>query len=539
MLAKFITASAIGLLALSSFAQKQDGNAEKLGVVHFATSCNLPAQKEFDRAVALLHSFQFSSAIQGFRAALTNDPACGIADWGISLSQWSNPFAVGMKDKNQLEAGRSFAARGIATGAKTEREGAYLLAVANLYRDFETTSQQARMIAYRNAMAELAKRYPGDDEAKIFYALALVATEEPTDKSYAARLQAGAILEKLFREEPNHPGLAHYIIHTYDVPALAERALPAAQRYSKIAPDAPHALHMPSHTFTRVGYWQDSIDSNLAAAAVSHRQGQTAEELHATDYMEYAYLQTGQDNSARQVVASLQDIAGRFDPKMIVSGAAGPSAAYFALAAIPARYALERQDWNQALELQPQNTPFPYTEAMTWFARGMGAAHLHDGAQVRASLAALENLHSRLEKAGEHYWAGQVEIERLEVNAWKLLMEGRSAMALSTMNSAVALEDGTEKSAVSPGPLAPARELLGEMLLDMDQPKQALEQFVLTLKKEPNRFRTLYGAGRAAQLSGNHGASRTYFAELIKQCSRADKPGRAEISAASKALAEN
>ena len=539
MLAKVITATAIGLLALSSFAQNQEGNVEKLGAVRFATSCNPPAQKDFDRAVALLHSFQFNSAIQGFNSALRNDPACGIADWGIALSQWSNPFAFGMKDKNQLEAGRTSATRGAATGAKTERERAYILAVANLYRDFETTSQQSRLTAYRDAMGTLAQKYPYDHEAQIFYALALAAAEEPTDKSYAARLQAGAILETLFREQPNHPGLAHYIIHTYDVPALAGRALPAAQRYSKIAPDAPHALHMPSHTFTRLGYWQDSIDSNLAAAAASRREGQTAEELHASDYMEYAYLQTGQDSAARRVVASLEDTAGRFDPKIVISGAAGPSAAYFALAAIPARNALERQDWKQAVELQPRETPFPYTEAMTWFARGIGAAHLHDAAKVVASLGALEDLHTRLETVGEHYWAGQVEIERREVSAWKLLMEGRKTMALTTMKSAADLEDGTEKSAVSPGPLAPARELLGEMLLEMDQPKQALEQFVLTLKKEPNRFRTLYGAARAAQLSGDDGASRTYFAELIKQCSRADKPERAEISAASKALSEN
>ena len=340
-----IVACAIALTSASAAAQehKHEGS-ENLGVVHFATSCNQGAQKELERAVALLHSFQFNHAIQGFNAALKSDPGCGIAYWGIALSQWSNPFAVGMKDKSQLQAGHESAQRGQATGAKTERERAYITAVAKLYADFGTTPQRTRVLAYRDAMENVAMKYPEDHEAQIFYALALAASEEPTDKSHSSRLKAGMILEELFREEPNHPGLAHYIIHTYDVPPLAQRALVAARRYSNIAPDAPHALHMPSHTFTRVGYWQDSIESNRAAAAASRREGQTAEELHASDYQVYAYLQTGQDEAARRLLESLPEIASRFDPKVLVSGAAPPSAGYFALAAIPARYAMERHD---------------------------------------------------------------------------------------------------------------------------------------------------------------------------------------------------
>src|SRR6476660_1989551 len=271
---------------------------EKLGTVHFATSCNPPAQKQFDRAVALLHSFEFSQAIDGFNSALKADSSCSVAYWGIALSQWSNPFAAGLKAGSQLEAGRRAAEQGLALEAKTEREGSYVKAVSKLYADFEKTPQRVRLLAYRDAMADLAGRYPQDPEASIFYALALAASEEPTDKTYASRLKAGAILEALFAKEPEHPGLAHYIIHTYDVPPLAGRALQAAQRYSKIAPDAPHALHMPSHTFTRVGYWQNSIDGNLAAAEAARREGQTAEELHALDYQAYAYLQTAQDEAA-------------------------------------------------------------------------------------------------------------------------------------------------------------------------------------------------------------------------------------------------
>jgi len=284
--AQFISAWVLALAAGSGIAQDhQHATApEKLGTVRFATSCKPAAQKQFDRGVALLHSFQFSRAIAGFNTALKADSSCAIAYWGIALSHWSNPFAPGLKVTSQLRDGRQAIKRGQALGARTAREQAYISAVSKLYADFEKTPEQARLLAYRDAMAELALHYPQDHEASIFYALALAASEEPTDKTYANRLKAGAILESLFVQEPEHPGLAHYIIHTYDVPSLAARALLAAQRYSTIAPDAPHALHMPSHTFTRIGYWQDSIDSNLAASAAARREGQTAEELHALDY---------------------------------------------------------------------------------------------------------------------------------------------------------------------------------------------------------------------------------------------------------------
>ncbi len=514
-------------------------NGEKLGVVHFTTSCNEPAQKEFDRAVALLHSFQFRRAIEGFNATLAKDPTCGIAYWGIALSQWSNPFASGMKDKGQLQAGRESVERGRSLGAKTERERAYLAAVANLYDNFERTPQQSRLVAYRDSMQNVAAKYPNDHEAQIFYALSIAASEDPADKTYAGRLAAGAILETLFREEPDHPGLAHYIIHTYDVPPLAARALPAARRYSDIAPDAPHALHMPSHIFTRTGFWQDSITSNVAAAASAKRDGQTAEELHATDYEIYAYLQTGQDEAAQKILNSLQEISSRFDPKLVISGAGGPSVGYFALAAIPARFALERRDWKQAVQLAASETPFPYAEAMTWFARGLGAARLGPLTSASESVSALKQIHEHLLKAGEDYWARQVEIQELSVEAWTALAAGKNEEALAKMKSAAELEDGTEKSAVTPGPLAPARELLGEMYLQMKQPDKALEQFEATLKEEPGRFRALYGAAHAAQINGNPEASQTHFRELLKICSHADTPGRPEILEARRALAQN
>jgi hypothetical protein len=527
-------------LAASNLAQEhQHSNGEELGTVHFVTSCNEMAQKEMNRAVALLHSFQFSRAIEGFNAVLGEDATCGIAYWGMALSNWSNPFAPGMKDKVQLQAGLESANRGRIVGAKTERERAYLMAVGKLYSAHESTLQPARLIAYRDAMGDVAAKYPADDEAQIFYALAIAATEDPADKTYAGRLKAGAILEKLLQEEPQHPGLAHYIIHTYDVPALAARGLVAARHYSQIAPDAPHALHMPSHTFTRTGFWQESIDSNIAAAEAARREGQTAEELHASDYEIYAYLQTGQDEAARRILDSLPEIASRFDPKAVLSGAGGPSVGYFALAAIPARYALERQDWKQARQLPLRETPFPHADAMTWFARGLGAARLGQAPAANKSATALQQIRERLLKAGENYWARQVEIQELAVTAWAALAEGKKEKALRQMKSAAELEDGTEKSAVTPGPLAPARELLGEMLLQANEPAQALEQFEATLKQEPGRLRALYGAAHAAQLSGSRDTSQRYFREVLKVCGRADKPGIFEIREAEQAILRN
>jgi hypothetical protein len=534
---KIIAAALLAVASMRGMTQEhQHGSTEKLGEVHFSTSCNDAAQREFNRAVALLHSFQFSRAIEGFDAALRDDPTCAIADWGIALSDWSNPFAPGLKSKDQLQHGRESAERGRSLGAKTEREQAYLSAVNELYANFETTPQPARLHAYRDAMERVAAKYPEDREALIFYALALVAAADPADKTYADQLKAGAILEKLFRQEPAHPGLAHYIIHAYDFPPLAHRALIAAKRYAEIAPDAPHALHMPSHTFTRLGYWQESIDSNIAAAAAARRQGQTAEELHASDYEMYAYLQTGQDQAAERIVESLPEIASRFDPKAALAGAGPPAAGFFALAAIPARYALERQDWHRAEALIVRETAFPYADAVTWFAPGLGAARLGHRAQADEAATALKRIQARLVEAHEPYWARQVEIQAIEVSAWSALAAGDKTEALRQMKDAAELEGATEKSAVTPGPLSPARELLGAMLLEMNEPAKALEQFEATLQKEPRRFRALDGAAQSTQLIGNRDASQRYFRELLEVCVKADEPGRAELKAARDAL---
>jgi hypothetical protein len=501
---------------------------EKLGTVHFQTSCSPAAQPVFDRAVALLHSFDFSRAIDGFNATLKADASCAIAEWGLALSRWGNPFAAGLKSAAQLRQGRDAIGRATATPARTARERAYIDAASRLYADYERVPQDARVRAYRDAMTALAARAPDDDEAVIFHALSLAFAADPADKTYAKQLEGGALLEALFAKHPDHPGLAHYIIHAYDVPPLADRALEAARRYATIAPSAPHALHMPSHTFTRVGYWQESIDTNIASAASAKREGTTAEELHALDYQAYAYLQTGQDRAAGRLVAALPEVARRFDPSAI-GGAAPPSAGFFALAAIPARYMLERGAWADALTLAPKATPFPYTDAMTHFARAIGAGHLRQPAPIREAIAALEQIRDRLTKAGEGYWAEQVEIQRLAASAWLMLVEDRSADAIAAMRAAAVREDATEKNAITPGPLAPARELLGEVLLEVKEPAVALKEFEATLRKEPNRFRAIAGAARAASASGDRMAARKYYQQLLKICARADKPGRPQL----------
>ena len=534
----FAISAAVAVLLFAPGANAQDHKhasaTEKLGTVAFATSCSAAAQPQFNRAVALLHSFEFLRAIEAFGATLTTDPSCAMAEWGIALSRWSNPFAVGRRPAGPLQQGRDAVERARTIGTKTDRERAYVDAVSRLYADFETTDQTARLLAYRDGMSKVAAAHPNDSEASIFYALSIAAAASPTDKTFADQLKAGAILERLIGRQPDHPGLAHYIIHSYDFPPLADRALEAARRYAKIAPSAPHALHMPSHTFTRLGYWQESIDTNTASAAVARRDGAVAEELHTMDYRTYAYLQTAQDRDARRMLDALPELAARFDPDALGSAAPG-SAGVFALAAIPARYALERGAWADAAKLEPHPSKFPYTEALTYFARAIGAARIGDTATVRSSMEALQEIQQKLMQAKEAYWAGQTEIQRRSASAWLAFVERREADALAEMRAAAMLEDSTEKSAVTPGPLAPARELLGEMLLELKEPAQALKEFEATLKKEPNRFRAVYGAARAASLTGDRAAARRYYDQLLRICQRGDKPGRPELADARQA----
>ena len=531
----------LSVLVMAALLAQQHDHAsalEKLGTVEFATSCSAAARPLFNRSVALLHSFEFGRAIDAFNATLKADPSCAMAEWGIALSRWGNPFSPGLRAASALKQGRDAVDRAKAIGPRTPRERDYVDAVSQLFREFETIDQRTRILAYRDAMAALAAGHPSDTEASIFHALAIAAAAAPTDKTYVDQLRAGAILEKIIVAQPDHPGLSHYIIHSYDVPALADRALAAARRYAKIAPSAPHALHMPSHTFTRVGAWQESIDTNIASAEVAKREGSTAEELHTMDYRTYAYLQTGQDGAARRLLEALPEVKARFDPEAIGSAAPGV-AGIFALAAIPARYALERGAWAEAATLVPEPSRYLYADALTYFAKALGAARTGDAATVRAATEALRSIKDRLTEQREPYWAGQADIQHRSASAWLAFIEGRKTEALADMRAAAKMEDGTEKAAVTPGPLAPARELVGEMLLLMNQPAEALLEFEATLQKEPNRFRALSGAAKAASLSGDRQKARTYYASLLKICARADKPERPELVEARRVAASS
>jgi hypothetical protein len=509
----------------------QHGDAGKLGTVKFANSCSADVQPAFARGMALLHSFEFGPATDAFKSVADADPSCGIAQWGMTLAQWGNPFAVAIRPARQVEAGRGMATRAAAVATKTPRERDYIAAVTTLYDRFETVDQRTRMIAYRDAMGRVAATYPDDPEASTFYALAIAAAADPADKTYADQLKAGAMLEKLWDAQPDHPGIPHYIIHSYDVPALASRAVTAARRYAKVAPDAPHALHMPSHTFTRLGYWQDSIDTNILSAAAARKAGAIYEELHATDYQVYAYLQSGQDAAARRLADGLADVLARANPNAAAS-AAPPTAGSYALAAIPARYALERGAWAEATRLQVRPSRYAYTDAITWFARALGSAHTGDVAAVKTSVDELQKAIDRLTQEKESYWAEQVTIQKIAATAWLALAEGRTSDALAGMRDAADREDRTEKSAITPGPLAPARELLGEMLLQIDRPKEALAEFQKTMAKEPNRFRALAGAAAAATKAGDRAAARKYSEQLLTICAKADTPGRPELQTA-------
>ena len=525
----------IALLASSmghAQADHHHESPETLGSVAFNTSCGDTVQPQFNRAVALMHSFQFRNAIEAFDGILVTEPSCSMAYWGIALSSWGNPFAAGLKSTAQLEQGFKAIKQARVSPPKTERERAYVEAVAHLFTDTANTDQQSRKLGYEDAMAALSAAHPEDTEAAIFYALAIAADADPADKTYAKQLKAGAILESLFAKYPDHPGLAHYIIHAYDVPPLAGRAIGAAQRYGEIAPSTPHALHMPSHTFTRVGDWQASIDANVAAAASARNAGQTPEELHATDYMVYAYLQTGQDNAAKRLAESTAEAFARFDPASPNTGAGSPATAYFARAAIPARYCLERKAWPGAAKLEAVSSPFPYTDAITYFARGLAAAHLKNRAAALSAIESLKQMREKLTTMKENYWANQVDIQRQEVSAWLAFADGDSQGALAGMRAAAAQEDQTEKSVVTPGPLAPARELLAELLLELKRPAEALKEFEATLTKEPNRFRSLYGAAEAAKLAGDRHTARAYFQKLLEVAARGDKPGRQELTEA-------
>jgi tetratricopeptide (TPR) repeat protein len=505
--------------------------SEKLGKVLFKTSCTPEAQQAFERALAMLHSFYFPETVKAFTKVTEIDPGCAIAYWGLAVSTRPNPL-VGPFDAATLKRGLDAVEKGKALGAKTQRERDWLAAIETFYKDFDTVDQETRTRNYAQAMEALTKKYPQDVEAKIFYALALNETFD--HKSMAPLLKAIKILEPLDKKYPGHPGITHYLIHSYDFAPIAQKGVPVANKYAKIAPAAPHAQHMPSHIYSMVGMWQESIASNLSAIEVtkeyvarSKLDGTLSGVPHAYDFMQYAYLQLGQDAQAKALIdesAAVKKLIG------VVS------AGQMARAAVPARYMLERQDWQGAAQLQPLGTPFPAAEAVTHFARAMGAARSGNFTAAQADIDKLKELRTGLEQAQQSYWAEQVEVQILGAQAWMAQGQGNKDEALKFMRAAADLEDGSEKHVAMENRLYPMRELLGDMLREQGQPAAALKEYEVSMKNAPNRLRGYYGAAKAAEAVGEKKKGATYMRSLA-QLTRDANGDRAEIREAKQQLA--
>lgn len=514
------SAAAACLLACTSASahegdESKAGGGGQLGKVQFANSCDAKVQPELQRAVAMLHSFWWSAGEKAFRHVLEDDPACGIATFGIAALLMNNPLAGQGASPQAAAAAAAAIEQGRRVGAKTERERDYIEAVASYYVDFANKPERARQLARAQAFEALAAKYPQDDEAQIFSALYIAGTQSQADQAYAAYLKAAAVLEKQFVKYPDHPGVAHYLIHSYDAPPIAAKGLDAARRYSRIAPDAPHALHMPSHIFTRVGAWEDSVALNRRSADVATKDASPVEAFHAADYMVYAQLQLGRDQAARRVMDEFRSADGARLPIF-----AGP----YAAVAMPARLALERGDWAAAAQLAPQNTAFAHCEAITAFSRALGAARLGNAAAAEQEALKLEAQHKALTEAKNNYWATEVEVQRLASAAWIAKAKGQQDDALKLMRAAADMEDRSEKHIVTPGRVVPARELLAEMLLELEQPAAALREFETSQLREPNRLRGYAGAAAAADAAGERDKARAHYAKLVELTRDADTP---------------
>ena len=462
---------------------------EKLGTVTFPTSCAPSVARDFERSVALLHSFAYSASEQSFRNVVAADPTCAMAHWGIAMSYyhqlWSPPGAADLR-KGRIEIEEAGRLRG-----ESPREQQFIAAAAAYYRS-ENMAAPARAKAYEEAMAQVAGSNPQDIEAQVFYALALIATAPPEDGSHANQKRAAAMLEPVFRDHPDHPGAAHYLIHAYDSAELAPQGLVAARAYSKIAPSAPHALHMPSHIFTRLGLWDDSIASNRLARAAAHDQGDQGEELHAMDYLTYAYLQRGRDPEAEQVVAALRTMDAGSDFK-----------AGYAATVMPIRLAIERHRWNDAAELKPLPDSLPHVAATVFWARAIAYARSGRPRAADREIAKIEACRQQLRSAGNDYWATQVDVLGKEAKAWQLAGTAHRSEAVQMLRRAADEEESLEKLPVTPGPIVPAREQLGELLLAQNSPKQAMREFQAALVSAPGRRGALAGAAEAAELVGD------------------------------------
>jgi hypothetical protein len=496
---------------------------KQIGKVRFTVSCTPQTQKRFNVAVAWLHSFEYAESQRAFEEIAATDPQCAMAYWGVAMSLYHQLWAP--PSRAELEQGRLAVKQAKEIGAKTPRERAYIDAIAQFYNEWDKANHPTRAARYETAMAWLHKSYPADREAAVFYALALNATalaETPMDKSYTRQKKAAIILNRVLRLEPEHPGVTHYLIHSYDYPALAHLALAAARRYANIAPASAHALHMPSHIFTRLGLWGQDVEMNIRSenaakdyAKRNHLNGAWDEQLHAMDYLAYAYLQQARDTDARSVVDELKGIR-KTDPENFKCA--------YSFAAIPARWALERHKWAEAAELKLEPTDFPWSRflwaaAITHFARAVGAARSGNAEIARREVEKLAEIQKATSAVKDNYdWATQVEIQHTAASAWLAKLEGRDKDALQLMSSAADLEDATDKHPVTPGAVLPVRELLGDLLIELNQPDRALREYESSLLSSPNRFNGLYGAARAAELKGDRLKARRYYQRLIDNC---------------------
>ena len=534
------------LLLVSAFfltepaAHDHQHQLEKLGKVSFQTSCSPQAHATFTRGMTLLHSFEYPQAEAAFNEAATTDPSCSIAHWGVAMSLYHPLWAP--PSKAELERAHAALVKAEAMPAKTERERDYVAAVATFYRDSEKLDHKTRALAYNAAMAALHKRYPADREAAIFYALSQIAAgTQDQDPNFSREKEAAVILDAALKEEPDHPGVTHYLIHGFDYPALAALAVPAARRYASIAPDSPHAQHMPSHIFTRLGMWEESIASNLKSEAAARAlmksegfDGGSNEQLHAMDYLAYAYLQTGQEAEAQRVLADLNKMQKVNLPIFTVA---------YAATAVPVRIALENRRWKEAASLKlPENVAglvpledFRWAEAHVVFARAVGAARGGDAALARTEVEKLKAIEDALVvPPGTYDWRKQVTIERQVAEAWLASAEGRKDEAVKLMTAAADLDDATEKHPVTPGAILPAREQLGELLLEQGRGSEALAAYEASLKRAPRRLVSMYGAARAAKLAGDATKASGYYAELAEMTKASDGT-RAEIKEAREA----
>jgi tetratricopeptide (TPR) repeat protein len=500
-------------------------SGQTFGSVHFETSCSAAVGRDFDRAVAMLHSFFYPETEKAFRGVAEREPSCAMAYWGVAISQRPNPLITPLQPQ-LLKQGWEAIQQARAAPPGTEREREWIEALALYFQNYDTVDQRTRTAQYEAAMARIHARHPSDREAAIFHALSMLEGVDLTDKTYAKQLKAAAVLERLQKAQPDHPGIAHYLIHSYDYAPIAERGLPAARRYAALAPSAPHALHMPSHTFSTLGMWHDAIKSNLAADAAqrayaaSVNPGTAANpaaimaRYHGLDFLTNAYLQLAQDRAAQAIVDGRNSVAS------LPTGVGMTTATAFA--AIPVRYAFERGAWKEAAVLQPLKSPFKQADAIIWFGRAIGSARSGDIPAAKQDLQQLARLHDELTVDGDPYWAEQVAIQQAAASAWIALGEQNTVEAIRLMRQAADDEDRTEKHIAMENRLSPMRELLGELLLEAGKPRDALRAFERSLEAVPNRYRSLAGAAQAAAQSDKRRIGASYTKEFLALTAQAD-----------------